>query len=58
LLLQLGGAPFQRPRSVSVGSQTEFYLPQSRQLMSTPLTALQKEEEARKKRIFDSVKNK
>jgi hypothetical protein len=57
-LLQLGGAPLQKPRSVSVGSQTDLHLPWSKQLMTSPPTPLQKEEEERKKRIFDSLRRK
>ncbi len=37
-------------------TQTEVHLPLSQQLMITPLTRLQVEEEERKKRIFKSFK--
>jgi len=58
-LLELGcGSPIGKPRTVSVSSQTDIHLPKSRQLMTSPLTPLQKEEEERKKRIFSSLKKK
>jgi DNA repair photolyase len=58
-LLELGGVtPRGKPRTVSVSSQTDIHLPKSRQLMTSPLTALQKEEEEREKRIFSSLKKK
>jgi hypothetical protein len=60
-LLQLSGAPVQPPQpptTISVGSQTELHLPISKQLMSSPLTRLQEEEEDRKNRIFKSLKKK
>lgn len=59
--LQLGSSPSVpsgKARKVSIGSQTEIHLPKSKQLMTSPLTPVQEEEEERKKRIFDSLKKK
>jgi hypothetical protein len=61
-LLQFGSSPSLpsiKTRKVSVGSQMEIHLPKSKQLMTAPLTPLQKEEEEeRKKRIFDGLRKK
>lgn len=45
-----------RCKGKTAQTQTEVHLPLSQQLMITPLTRLQVEEEERKKRIFKSFK--
>jgi hypothetical protein len=59
-LLKLVSNPIQpvTPSTRAAATQTDLHLPKSHQLMFTPLTELQQEEEERKSRIVKSFKKK